>query len=181
MKNKKKNKYLNKGRAIGLRQAALLIDPDTSNLARWEAVDKLREMADDIEKDIHNKNFYDDSSSIIDNVIIEAAIAECIDLLTSNGLYAVRSKTDANVIIGGPSKQKDKLLSGAEFDVYENSFMVEVIKDCLGIKLVTSIPGIGITQSRFHRSVFEAVQSICEPYRQKGFIPNKYFNLAIDI
>lgn len=173
MKNKKKIKFLNKGRALGLRHAALLIDPQTSYLSRWEVTDKLLKMANDIEKNIHVDMFQEhDAASVLQSIVIEAAISECIGLLTSNDIYAVKSKIDVNTIIGGPDRQTTKLSleSGSTFHVYEYSFAIEVVKDLLGIKFGVSVPGIGVLETEFHRSSFEAVQRICELYRHKGLL-----------
>lgn len=53
MKKKKKAKLLNRGRVEGLRQAASIIDPASSVLARYEAVDRIREAADRLEANPH--------------------------------------------------------------------------------------------------------------------------------
>jgi hypothetical protein len=53
MKKKKKAKLLNRGRVEGLRQAASIIDPASSVLARYEAFDRIREAADRLEANPH--------------------------------------------------------------------------------------------------------------------------------
>lgn len=163
MKSKKNTKFLNRGIIIGLRQAADLIDPNTSNLTRLEATAKLRKIANDIEKNINNHKNCDDTAHIIHDVVIDAAITVCIDLLISCGLYAVKSKIEPNTIIGGLSKQDD----------YEPSFLIEVIKN-LDHKTIEGysicMPGVGVFEKEFHGFAFEAVRRIRELYQYKGFL-----------